>query len=108
MELSRVRLSRIHGSGPPTAAARQYWNVMTCSLYFPSDSKEQSPLAPQRAHPPDLCEPALERPIVGGAREQILGDVVEDRAGIGSEVLDAMVREPALDFGDRVTMLLRM
>src|SRR3954465_11534675 len=75
---------------------------------LPSDRKEQSPLAPERAHPRNLCEPALEPPIVCGAREQILGRVLEDDARIRAQILDAVLGEPALHFADGVTMLLRM
>ena len=31
---------------------------------LPPDREEQSALAPERAHPPDLCEPAFEPPVV--------------------------------------------
>src|SRR6476620_2996430 len=78
------------------------------SLLLPPDRKEQSALAPECAHPRDLCDPAFERPVVCGAREQILGRVVEDRARIRAQILDAMLREPALHLGEGVTMLLGM
>jgi hypothetical protein len=78
------------------------------SLLLPPDRKEQSALAPERAHPRDLGEPALEAPVVCGAREQILGRVVEDGARIRAQILDAMLREPALHFGDGVDVLLGM
>ena len=85
---------------------RSGWSVM--SLLLPPDREEQPALAPERAHPPDLREPAFEPPVVGGGREQILGRVVEDRARIRAQILDAVLREPALHFGDGVAMLLGM
>src|SRR3954452_10379094 len=75
---------------------------------LPSNRKEQSALAPERAHPRNLCEPALEPPIVCGACEQILGRVLEDDARVRAQILDAVFGEPALHFADGVTMLLRM
>src|SRR5438045_3329147 len=86
------------------------------SLQPPSDREEQSALASERSHPAQLRQPALDQPVVRRAREEILrpalsgveGLVFQHRAWIGPQVLDALVGEPALHFGERVPVLFGM
>src|SRR5262249_27321449 len=79
-----------------------------CSLEPPADGKEQSALVAERRHPAELREPSFETPVVAGRGEQITGLIGEQRAWIRPNVLDAVAGEPALDFRERMTMLLGM
>jgi hypothetical protein len=79
-----------------------------CSLQATADGKEQSSLVAERVHPSELRQPPFGPPVVRRRLEQFPFVVGEHRARIRAQVLDAVVGEPALDFAERVPVLLRM
>jgi len=62
----------------------------------------------ERAHPSKLREPGFGSPVVRRKREQIVRLILEHGARIAPEILDAVLAEPVLHFGNRVTVLFRM
>ena len=74
----------------------------------PADSDEQSALVPERAHPPELRQPALEPPVVARIGEQLVIIVSEERARIRTHVVDTGLCEPALHFTERVPVFFGM
>ena len=62
----------------------------------------------ERTNPAELRQPSLGPPVVGGPSEQIVNLFAENRARVGSQVLDAVLGEPLLDFGERVDVLFGM
>ncbi len=77
-------------------------------MIAPADCNEQAALLPERANPSDLREPSLGPPSVGGGREKILRALADERAGVGPNILDAVLVEPALHFGESMPVFLRM
>src|SRR6476661_7513207 len=77
-------------------------------LYPTSDREEESPLAAERPHPLDLCEPRFRRPVVRRRREEVRRLIVQRRARVGTKELDIILREPALYLRERMTMFFGM
>jgi len=63
---------------------------------------------PERANPANLRQPALGSPVVGGKLEKLLRILPDEGAGVRSDVLDAVLGKPALNFRKCVVMLLGM
>src|SRR5436309_12809195 len=74
----------------------------------PPDGEEQTTFVTERAHPAELRQPRFRQPVVGGGSEQVFRLFTEDRARIGAQVFDAVLRKPALHFRDGMTMLFRV
>src|SRR5713101_6646113 len=77
-------------------------------MIAPANRNKQATLLPERANPSDLREPSLGPPSVGGGREKILRALADERAGICPNILDAVLVEPALHFGESMPVFLRM
>src|SRR5712691_10904633 len=67
-----------------------------------SDGRENAPLATERAHPGELRDQALDRPVVFRLREQLVRFAGEERARERAQVLDSIVAEPGLHLAQRV------
>ena len=78
------------------------------TLGSPTDRYEKATFMPERANPANLRQPTLGSPVVGGHFEKLLRILADERAGVRSDVLDAVLGKPALNLGERVSMLLGM
>src|SRR4029079_917865 len=90
-------------------AIRSVWR-MSCRLRSraATDSYEQAAFAAQTRHPADLRQPCFDGPIIRTGGEQVLRLLAHQKAGIGAEIVDAGLREPAAYFRRGVTMLFGM
>src|SRR5260370_15467710 len=77
-------------------------------MIAPANRNNQAALLPERANPSDLREPSLGPPSVGGGREKILRALADERAGVCPNILDAVLVEPALHFGESMPVFFRM
>src|SRR5262249_42271444 len=84
---------------------REFWDSSSSA---PPDREEQPALAAQRHRPRELRDPALHAPIVLRRREQLLGIVIEHRARIAAQTIDAGLVEPSHHLTDRVRVLFGM
>src|SRR5436189_708248 len=73
-----------------------------------SYGEEQPAFTPETPHPFELRQPSLEPPVVLRRRKQIRGPISRHSARIAPHVLDVVLFEPALDYGERMPMLFRM
>src|SRR5215467_7083521 len=89
-------LQRLQGSCPGSASVPA------------ADGEEQAAFAAERAYPTQLCDRTLHPPVVDGGIKQVVWLVLKNGAGIGAQVLDVVLREPPLDFRDRVGVFHRM
>src|SRR6266700_4581541 len=77
-----------------------------------ADHNEQAAFVPERANPADLREPSLRLPIVSGLSEQFLRVFArisaDECARISSNIVDAVLADPALHLSESVAVLLGM
>ena len=69
---------------------------------------EKPAFMPECPNPAKLRQPTLGSPVVGGKLEKLPRILPDERAGIRSDILDAVLGEPALNLRQRVTMLFGM
>src|SRR6266849_927840 len=75
---------------------------------FFADRYEQSALVSDRADPADLRQPCLQVPVVRVACKEIFRIAVQQSAGIGAQIFNAVLREPLLHLAEGVAVFLRV
>ena len=69
---------------------------------------EEATLVSELANPTELRQPALESPVVGGEREEVIRIFANKRAGICADKFNIVLHKPLLNFTERMAMLFRM
>src|SRR5205814_9935018 len=69
---------------------------------------EEATLESELATPTELRQPALESPVVGGEREEVIRIFANKRAGICADKFNIVLHKPPLNFSERMAVFLGM